>query len=111
MRLLMVCIENVWYLVVIGVKIGMEYGFCIYGEFVNLNKLMFDFYVKVVNGKFDLSSEESCFWFLFLDNCDNVYFVLRVVIIFEEFDWEDDIFFNMFWVKIIVYELYVKGFS
>ena len=110
-RLPMVRTENVWHLAVTGVKTGMEYGFRIHGEFANPNKLMLDPYAKAVNGKPDLSSEESRSWFLLSDNRDNAHLAPRAVIISEEFDWEDDTSPNTPWAKTIVYELHVKGFS
>ena len=110
-RLPMVRTENVWHLAVTGVKTGMEYGFRIHGEFANPNKLMLDPYAKAVNGKPDLSSEESRSWFLLSDNRDNAHLAPRAVIISEEFDWEDDTSPNTSWAKTIVYELHVKGFS
>ena len=110
-RLPMVRTENVWHLAVKGVKTGMEYGFRLHGEYANLNKLMLDPYAKAVNGKPDLSSEESRSWFLLSDNRDNAHLAPRAVIISEEFDWEDDTSPNTPWAKTIVYELHVKGFS
>lgn len=110
-RLPMVRTENVWHLAVTGVKTGTEYGFRIYGEFANPNKLMLDPYAKAVNGKPDLSSEESRSWFLLSDNRDNAHLAPRAVVISEDFDWENDSSPNTPWAKTIVYELHVKGFS
>ncbi|SPX40774.1 glycogen operon protein [Haemophilus influenzae] len=110
-RLPMVRTGNVWHLAVTGVKTGTEYGFRIHGEFANPQKLILDPYAKAVNGKPDLSSEESRSWFLLSDNRDNAHLAPRAVIISEEFDWEDDTSPNTSWAKTIVYELHVKGFS
>ena len=110
-RLPMVRTENVWHLAVTGVKTGMEYGFRIHGEFANPNKLMLDPYAKAVNGKPDLSSEESRSWFLLSDNRDNAHLAPRAVVISEDFDWENDFAPNTPWAETIVYELHVKGFS
>ena len=110
-RLPMVRTENVWHLAVTGVKTGMEYGFRIHGEFANPNKLMLDPYAKAVNGKPDLSSEESRSWFLMNDHRDNAHIAPRAVIISEDFDWENDTAPNTPWAETIVYELHVKGFS
>lgn len=110
-RLPMVRTENVWHLAVTGVKTGMEYGFRIHGEFANPNKLMLDPYAKAVNGKPDLSSEESRSWFLLSDNRDNAHLAPRAVVISEDFNWEDDTSPNTSWAETIVYELHVKGFS
>ncbi|RDE83288.1 glycogen debranching enzyme GlgX [Haemophilus parahaemolyticus] len=107
----MVRTENVWHLAVTGVKTGMEYGFRIHGEFANPNKLMLDPYAKAVNGKPDLSSEESRSWFLLSDNRDNAHLAPRAVVISEDFDWENDFAPNTPWAETIVYELHVKGFS
>ena len=110
-RLPMVRTENVWHLAVTGVKTGMEYGFRIHGEFANPNKLMLDPYAKAVNGKPDLSSEESRSWFLLSDHRDNAHLAPRAVVISEEFDWENDQAPQTPWAETIVYELHVKGFS
>lgn len=110
-RLPMVRTENVWHLAITGVKTGMEYGFRIHGEFANPNKLMLDPYAKAVNGKPDLSSEESRSWFLLSDNRDNAHLAPRAVVISEDFDWENDFAPNTPWAETIVYELHVKGFS
>ena len=110
-RLPMVRTENVWHLAVTGVKTGMEYGFRIHGEFANPNKLMLDPYAKAVNGKPDLSSEESRSWFLMSDHRDNAHIAPRAVIISEDFDWENETAPNTPWAETIVYELHVKGFS
>ncbi|PRJ72102.1 Glycogen debranching enzyme [Haemophilus influenzae] len=110
-RLPMVRTENVWHLAVTGVKTGTEYGFRIHGEFANPNKLMLDPYAKAVNGKPDLSSEESCSWFLLSDNRDNAHLAPRAVVISEDFNWENDTLPNTPWAETIVYELHVKGFS
>lgn len=110
-RLPMVRTENVWHLAVTGVKTGTEYGFRIYGEFANPQKLILDPYAKAVNGKPDLSSEESRSWFLLSDNRDNAHLAPRAVVISEDFDWENDSSPNTPWAETIVYELHVKGFS
>ena len=110
-RLPMVRTENVWHLAVTGVKTGMEYGFRLHGEYANPNKLMLDPYAKAVNGKPDLSSEESRSWFLLSDNRDNAHLAPRAVVISEDFDWENDTSPNTPWAETIVYELHVKGFS
>ncbi len=110
-RLPMVRTENVWHLAVTGVKTGTEYGFRIHGEHANPNKLMLDPYAKAVNGKPDLSSEESCSWFLLSDNRDNEHLAPRAVVISEDFNWENDTSPNTPWAETIVYELHVKGFS
>ena len=110
-RFPMVRKNNVWHLAVAGAEVGTEYGFRIHGEHANPNKLMLDPYAKAVNGKPDLSSEESRSWFLLSDNRDNAHLAPRAVIISEEFDWEDDTSPNTPWAKTIVYELHVKGFS
>ena len=110
-RFPMVRTNNVWHLAVAGVEIGTEYGFRIHGEHANPNKLMLDPYAKAVNGKPDLSSEESRSWFLMNDHRDNAHIAPRAVIISEDFDWEDDTSPNTPWAETIVYELHVKGFS
>ena len=110
-RLPMVRTENVWHLAVTGVKTGTEYAFRIHGEFANPQKLIFDPYVKAVNGKPDLSSEESRSWFLLSDNRDNAHLAPRAVVISEDFNWENDTSPNTPWAETIVYELHVKGFS
>ena len=110
-RLPMVRTENVWHLAVTGVKTGTEYGFRIHGEHANPNKLMLDPYAKVVNGKPDLTIEESRSWFLMNDHRDNAHIAPRAVIISEDFDWENDTAPNTPWAETIVYELHVKGFS
>ena len=110
-RLPMVRTENVWHLAVTGVKTGTEYGFRIHGEYANPNKLMLDPYAKAVNGKPDLSSEESRSWFLLSDHRDNAHLAPRAVVISEEFDWENDQAPQTPWAETIVYELHVKGFS
>ena len=107
----MVRTENVWHLAVTGVKTGTEYGFRIHGEHANPNKLMLDPYAKVVNGKPDLTIEESRSWFLMNDHRDNAHIAPRAVIISEDFDWENDTAPNTPWAETIVYELHVKGFS
>ena len=110
-RLPMVRTENVWHLAVTGVKTGTEYGFRIHGEHANPNKLMLDPYAKVVNGKPDLTIEESRSWFLMNDHRDNAHIAPRAVIISEDFDWENETAPNTPWAETIVYELHVKGFS
>ena len=110
-RFPMVRTNNVWHLAVSGVAIGTEYGFRIHGEHANPNKLMLDPYAKAVNGKPDLSSEESRSWFLLSDNRDNAHLAPRAVIISEDFDWKNDTAPNTSWAETIVYELHVKGFS
>ncbi|HHF6337798.1 TPA: glycogen debranching protein GlgX [Haemophilus influenzae] len=110
-RLPMVRTENVWHLAVTGVKTGTEYAFRIHGEFANPQKLILDPYAKAVNGKPDLSSEESRSWFLLSDNRDNAHLAPRAVVISEDFNWENDTSPNTPWVETIVYELHVKGFS
>ena len=110
-RFPMVRTNNVWHLAVSGVEVGTEYGFRINGEYANPNKLMLDPYAKAVNGKPDLSSEESRSWFLLSDNRDNVHLAPRAVIISEDFDWENETVPNIPWSETIVYELHVKGFS
>ena len=110
-RFPMVRTNNVWHLAVAGVEIGTEYGFRIYGEHANPNKLMLDPYAKAVNGKPDLTTEESRSWFLMNDHRDNAYIAPRAVIISEDFDWENENAPNTPWAETIVYELHVKGFS
>ncbi len=110
-RLPMVRTENVWHLAVTGVKTGTEYAFRIHGEFANPQKLILDPYAKAVNGKPDLSSEESRSWFLLSDNRDNAHLAPRAVVISEDFNWENDTSPNTPWAETIVYELHVKGFS
>ena len=110
-RFPMVRTNNVWHLAVAGVEVGTEYGFRINGEYANPNKLMLDPYAKAVNGKPDLSSEESRSWFLMNDHRDNAHIAPRAVIISEDFDWENDTAPNTPWAETIVYELHVKGFS
>ncbi len=107
----MVRTNNVWHLAVAGVAIGTEYGFRIHGEHANPNKLMLDPYAKAVNGKPDLTTEESRSWFLMNDHRDNAHIAPRAVIISEDFDWENDTAPNTPWAETIVYELHVKGFS
>ncbi|MDU5008728.1 glycogen debranching protein GlgX [Haemophilus haemolyticus] len=110
-RFPMVRTNNVWHLAVAGAEVGAEYGFRIHGEHANPNKLMLDPYAKAVNGKPDLSSEESRSWFLMNDHRDNAYIAPRAVIISEDFDWENETAPNTPWAETIVYELHVKGFS
>ena len=110
-RFPMVRTNNVWHLAVAGVDVGTEYGFRIHGEHANPNKLMLDPYAKAVNGKPDLTTEESRSWFLMNDHRDNAHIAPRAVIISEDFDWENDTAPNTPWAETIVYELHVKGFS
>lgn len=110
-RFPMVRTNNVWHLAVSGVEVGTEYGFRIHGEHANPNKLMLDPYAKAVNGKPDLTTEESRSWFLMNDHRDNAHIAPRAVIISEDFDWENDTAPNTPWAETIVYELHVKGFS
>lgn len=110
-RFPMVRTNNVWHLAVAGVEIGTEYGFRIHGEHANPNKLMLDPYAKAVNGKPDLTTEESRSWFLMNDHRDNAHIVPRAEIISEDFDWENETAPNTPWAETIVYELHVKGFS
>ena len=110
-RFPMVRTNNVWHLAVAGAEVGTEYGFRIHGEHANPNKLMLDPYAKAVNGKPDLSTEESRSWFLMNDHRDNARIVPRAVIISEDFDWENETAPNTPWAETIVYELHVKGFS
>lgn len=110
-RFPMVRTNNIWHLAVAGVAIGAEYGFRIYGEHANPNKLMLDPYAKAVNGKPDLTTEESRSWFLMNDHRDNAHIAPRAVIISEDFDWENETVPNTPWAETIVYELHVKGFS
>lgn len=110
-RFPMVRTNNVWHLAVLGVEVGTEYGFRIHGEHANPNKLMLDPYAKAVNGKPDLTTEESRSWFLMNDHRDNAHIAPRAVIISEDFDWENDTAPNTPWAESIVYELHVKGFS
>ena len=110
-RFPMVRTKNVWHLAVAGVEVRTEYGFRIHGEHANPNKLMLDPYAKAVNGKPDLSTEESRSWFLMNDHRDNAHIAPRAVIISEDFDWENDTAPNTPWAETIVYELHVKGFS
>ena len=110
-RFPMVRTNNVWHLAVAGVAIGTEYGFRIHGEHANPNKLMLDPYAKAVNGKPDLTTEESRSWFFMNDHRDNAHIAPRAVIISEDFDWENDSAPNTPWAETIVYELHVKGFS
>ena len=110
-RFPMVRTKNVWHLAVAGVEVGTEYGFRIHGEHANPNKLMLDPYAKAVNGKPDLTTEESRSWFLMNDHRDNAHIAPRAVIISEDFDWENDTASNTPWAETIVYELHVKGFS
>ena len=107
----MVRTNNVWHLAVAGAEIGTEYGFRIHGEHANPNKLMLDPYAKAVNGKPDLTTEESRSRFLMNDHRDNAHIAPRAVIISEDFDWENDSAPNTPWAETIVYELHVKGFS
>ena len=111
MRFPMVRTNNVWHLAVAGVAVGTEYGFRIHGEHANPNKLMLDPYAKAVNGKPDLTTEESRSWFLMNDHRDNAHIAPRAVIISEDFDWENETAPNTPWAETIVYELHVKGFS
>ena len=110
-RFPMVRTNNVWNLAVAGVEIGTEYGFRIHGEHANPNKLMLDPYAKAVNGKPDLTTEESRSWFLMNDHRDNAHIAPRAEIISEDFDWENETAPNTPWTETIVYELHVKGFS
>lgn len=110
-RFPMVRTNNVWHLAVAGVDVGTEYGFRIHGEHANPNKLMLDPYAKAVNGKPDLTTEESRSWFLMNDHRDNAHIVPRAEIISEDFDWENETAPNTPWAETIVYELHVKGFS
>ena len=110
-RFPMVRTNNVWHLAVAGVEVRTEYGFRIHGEHANPNKLMLDPYAKAVNGKPDLTTEESRSWFLMNDHRDNAHIAPRAVIISEDFDWENDTAPNTPWAETIVYELHVKGFS
>ncbi|WP_288234380.1 glycogen debranching protein GlgX [uncultured Haemophilus sp.] len=110
-RLPMVRTNNTWHLAVEGVQVGTQYGFRIYGEFANPQKLMLDPYAKAVSGKPDLSTEESSAWFLLSDHRDNAHLAPRAVVISEEFDWENDQAPQTPWAETIVYELHVKGFS
>ena len=110
-RFPMVRTNNVWHLAAAGVEVGTEYGFRIHGEHANPNKLMLDPYAKAVNGKPDLTTEESRSWFLMNDHRDNAHIAPRAVIISEDFDWENDTAPNTPWAETIVYELHVKGFS
>ena len=110
-RFPMVRTNNVWHLAVAGVEVGREYGFRIYGEHANPNKLMLDPYAEAVNGKPDLTTEENRSWFLMNDHRDNAHIAPRAVIISEDFDWENDTAPNTPWAETIVYELHVKGFS
>ena len=110
-RFPMVRTNNVWHLAVLGVEVGTEYGFRIHGEHANPNKLMLDPYAKAVNGKPDLTTEESRSWFLMNDHRDNAHIAPRAVIISEYFDWENDTAPNTPWAETIVYELHIKGFS
>ena len=110
-RFPMVRTNNVWHLALAGVEVGTEYGFRIHGEHANPNKLMLDPYAKAVNGKPDLSTEESRSWFLMNDHRDNAHIAPRAVIIPEDFDWENETAPNTPWAETIVYELHVKGFS
>ena len=110
-RLPMVRTNNTWHLAVEGVQVGTQYGFRIYGEFTNPQKLMLDPYAKAVSGKPDLSTEESRAWFLLSDHRDNAHLAPRAVVILEEFDWENDQAPQTPWAETIVYELHVKGFS
>ncbi|WP_118816941.1 glycogen debranching protein GlgX [Haemophilus haemolyticus] len=110
-RFPMVRTNNVWHLAVAGVEVGTEYGFRIHGEHANPNKLMLDPYAKAVNGKPDLTTEESRSWFLMNDHRDNAHIAPRAVIISEDFDWENETAPNTPWAETIVYELHIKGFS
>ena len=110
-RFPMVRTNNIWHLAVEGIDVGTEYGFRIHGEYANPNKLMLDLYAKAVNGKPDLTTEESRSWFLMNDHRNNAHIAPRAVIISENFDWENETAPNTPWAETIVYELHVKGFS
>lgn len=91
---------------------GTQYGYRLYGEGCNPQKLMLDPYAKFVVGKPNLSCAESCEWFLLNDDRNNgAYAPKGVIKQNEEFDWQQDQSPQIAWGKTIVYELHVKGFS
>ena len=110
-RFPMIRTENMWHLALTGVEIGTEYGFRVYGEYANPQKLMLDPYAKAVTHKPDLTTEESRSWFLMNDNRDNAHLAPKAVVISEDFDWSGDSAPNTPWAQTILYELHVKGFS
>ncbi|MDP8098914.1 glycogen debranching protein GlgX [Pasteurella atlantica] len=110
-RYLMHQSEDIWHIWLSNVSCGMKYGYRLYGESLNPNKLMLDPYAKDVVGKPDLSNAEKRSWFLLNDPRDNAHLAPKAVIFEDKFAWQDDQSPNIAWADTIIYEANVKGLT
>lgn len=110
---------DVWHLFVCGIGDGTEYGFRVSGvvdegkgALFNPKKLLLDPYAKLINGTPDAHDEEAQAWFVWNDPRDNARLAPKSVVVGEsDFDWSGEKSPRHSWIKSIIYELHVKGFS
>ncbi|PID51440.1 MAG: glycogen debranching enzyme GlgX [Pasteurellales bacterium] len=110
-RYLMHQSADIWHIWLSDVSYGMQYGYRLYGENLNPNKLILDPYAKEVVGKPDLSNAEKRSWFLLDDPRDNAHLAPKAVIFEDKFTWQDDQAPNIAWADTIIYEANVKGLT
>ncbi|MDG6881797.1 Glycogen debranching enzyme [Phocoenobacter uteri] len=110
-RLPMYETDDIWHIWLSEVNHGMKYGYRMYGDGLNPNKLILDPYAKEVIGKPDLSSTEKRSWFLLDDPRDNAHLAPKAVIFEDKFAWQDDQAPNIAWADTIIYEANVKGLT
>ncbi|MDP8033785.1 glycogen debranching protein GlgX [Pasteurella atlantica] len=110
-RYLMHQSEDIWHIWLSNVSCGMKYGYRLYGDGLNPNKLILDPYAKEVVGKPDLSNAEKRSWFLLNDPRDNAHLAPKAVIFEDKFAWQDDQSPNIAWADTIIYEANVKGLT
>ncbi|PJG86377.1 glycogen debranching protein GlgX [Conservatibacter flavescens] len=103
--------DNYWHIWIQDLPLNTAYGFRVYGEGSNPQKLLLDPYAKGVMGKPDCSTAEKQAWFSLQDERDNAEIAPKSVVMDLSFDWQDDKPLQTPWANTIIYELHVKGFT
>lgn len=116
--------HSIWHTFVPHLKAGQLYGYRVHGPYepanglrFNPKKLLIDPYAKAISGVidwhdslfgYDVHSDEKDLSFSEIDSAP---FIPKSVVIDHKFDWEDDCRPAIPYVKTIIYEAHVKGFT
>ena len=116
--------DMVWHCYLPGAKLGLLYGYRVYGPYqpelghrFNPNKLLLDPYAKAVTGRLRWSDAHFGYKVgakqqdLSFDWRNNALVMPKCRVIDPTFDWEDDRPPGTGWSDTIIYELHVKGFT
>ena len=117
--------KYIWHACIHGLKGEQLYGYKIRGDFspaygmrFNENKLLIDPYAKALTGKVKNRDNlllpydpHSPLKDLSLDKRDNTPSVPKSIVVDDHFEWQGDVYLDIPFQELIIYEVHLKGFT